>query len=658
MAILTAGCVRKTLSAALEKLFSCTTREKYSSCAISIDVIYYHRPAQRSMNHAYYYLKRINFTNKELSARVTDPVAMVAQQQILNESLRAAAADLPTGAEMLVETLVHERVDAIFGYPGGAVLHIYDELWRARERITHYLVRHEQGAVHMAEGYARATGRVGVVLVTSGPGATNAVTGIANAYMDSTPIVVITGQVPKHLIGTDAFQEVDTVGITRPCVKHNYLVREAKDLPAIVREAFHLARSGRPGPVVIDIPKDVGAARSNYSRLDHVSFPFSTQTPSVDPDLARDALQQILNAKRPVLYIGGGILNSGAVDSLLSFAESLRLPVTPTLMGLGGFPSSHPLCLGMLGMHGTYAANMAVAESDLLVALGVRFDDRVTGKLATFAPQARVIHVDIDPANIGKNVAPTLALTGDVKHVLDQFLSLIDTQRLQDSIQQREPWWDQIRRWQISQPLRFSGSQNQIKPQTVIRELHRLTKGEALIATDVGQHQMWVAQFYPFTRPRQLITSGGLGTMGFGLPAAMGAQLALRNQLIVAVVGDGGFQMTNQELATAVQYDLPVKVLIMNNGYLGMVRQWQEMFYDRTYSEVDISVAPDFVNLAEAYGAKGFRAERPAELREVMYAALKHKDVAVVDVVVSKEKNVFPILPAGADACQMITHKV
>jgi len=579
---------------------------------------------------------------------------MIAQQKIENRAATPTApVEMPTGAEMLIQALAHEGVDTIFGYPGGAVLQIYDELWRARDRITHYLVRHEQGAVHMAEGYARATGRVGVVLVTSGPGATNAVTGIANAYMDSTPIVVITGQVPKHLIGTDAFQEVDTVGITRPCVKHNYLVREARDLPAIVREAFHLARSGRPGPVVIDIPKDVSAARSNYSRLEHVSFPFSTQLEHVKHDLAREAVRQIVQAKRPVLYVGGGIVNSGAVDSLLSFAELLRLPVTPTLMGLGGFPSSHPLCLGMLGMHGTYAANMAVAESDLLVALGVRFDDRVTGKLATFAPHARVIHVDIDPANIGKNVTPTLALTGDVGQVLNQFLSILE----QQSEERLGSWWEQIRRWQLSQPLRFSGSQNQIKPQTVIRELHRLTNGEALIATDVGQHQMWVAQFYPFARSRQLITSGGLGTMGFGLPAAIGAQLALPDQLVVAVVGDGGFQMTNQELATAVQYDLPVKVLIMNNGYLGMVRQWQEMFYDRTYSEVDISVAPDFVKLAEAYGAAGFRVERPTELREVVGAALKHKGVAVIDVVVAKEENVFPIVPAGADAREMITAK-
>src|SRR5690349_23633397 len=383
---------------------------------------------------------------------------MVAQPKTLNQPLRSATADWPTGAEMLVETLVYEGVDAIFGYPGGAVLHIYDELWRARDRITHYLVRHEQGAVHMAEGYARSTGRVGVVLVTSGPGATNAVTGIANAYMDSTPLVVITGQVPKHLIGTDAFQEVDTVGITRPCVKHNYLVRHARELAGVVREAFYLARSGRPGPVVIDIPKDVSAARADHSRLDHVGFPFTAAPPALDRKAAERAFAAIRDAKRPVLYVGGGIVNSGAAEPLRRFAERLRLPVAPTLMGLGGFPSSHPLCLGMLGMHGTYAANMAVAECDLLIALGVRFDDRVTGKLASFAPHARVIHVDIDPANIGKNVAPTLALTADVKQALDQFLSLIQEQRLEASIEQREPWWDQIRHWQLSQPLRFSGS--------------------------------------------------------------------------------------------------------------------------------------------------------------------------------------------------------
>jgi acetolactate synthase-1/2/3 large subunit len=471
--------------------------------------------------------------------------------------------------------------------------------------------------------------------------------------MDSTPLVVITGQVPKHLIGTDAFQEVDTVGITRPCVKHNYLVRDARDLAGVVREAFYLARSGRPGPVVIDIPKDVSAARADYSRLDHVGFPFSAEPPAIDLQVARQAMAEILNAQRPVVYAGGGIANSGAAEPLRLFAEALRLPVAPTLMGLGGFPSSHPLCLGMLGMHGTYAANMAVAECDLLLALGVRFDDRVTGKLATFAPQARVIHVDIDPANIGKNVAPSLAIAADVKQALHEFLRLASQQDLQ-TIESRSLWWDRIRAWQRSQPLRFTGSLNQIKPQTVVRELHRLTKGQAIITTDVGQHQMWMAQFYPFTKTRQLITSGGLGTMGFGLPAAIGAKLACPGELVVAVVGDGGFQMTNQELATAIQYDIPVKVVIMNNGYLGMVRQWQEMFYDRTYSEVDISVAPDFVKLAEAYGAAGFRAERSDELPDALAAGLNHQGVAVIDIAVSKEENVFPIVPAGANARDMI----
>lgn len=563
----------------------------------------------------------------------------------------------PTGAEILIEALLYEGVDTIFGYPGGAVLPIYDELWRARERLTHYLVRHEQGAVHMAEGYARATGRVGVVLVTSGPGATNAVTGIANAYMDSTPLVVITGQVPQHLIGTDAFQEVDTVGITRPCVKHNYLVRNVQDLAAVVREAFHLARTGRPGPVVIDIPKDVSTARASHTRLDRVTFPFLEKRVRLNTRAIRAAVDAMLASKRPILYVGGGITNASASEELRQFAELVKIPVAPTLMGLGAFPSAHELFLGMLGMHGTYAANMAVAESDLLIAIGVRFDDRVTGKLKTFAPHASIIHVDIDPANIGKNVAPSLAIAADARQALTEFVREVEIEpreKLRTSVQLREPWWEQIRSWQKSQPLRFSGDGVKIKPQTVIRELHSLTGGEAIITTDVGQHQMWVAQFYPFNRTRQLITSGGLGTMGFGVPSAIGAQLAFPDQLVISVVGDGGFQMTNQELATAVQYNLPVKIIIMNNGYLGMVRQWQEMFYDRTYSEVDLSVAPDFVKLAEAYGAAGFRAERPAELRSVLEAGLAHPGVAVIDVVVTKEENVFPIVPAGANARDMI----
>ncbi len=562
----------------------------------------------------------------------------------------------PRGAEVLIQALVHEGVDSIFGYPGGAVLHIYDELWRARDRITHYLVRHEQGAVHMAEGYARASGRVGVALVTSGPGATNAMTGIANAYMDSTPVVVISGQVPTPLIGTDAFQEVDTVGITRSCVKHNYLVRDVRDLAPIVHEAFHLARSGRPGPVVIDIPKDVSAAQTSYSRLKNITFPCLERNLPPDPSVVRKAATAILQSKRPVLYVGGGIVNSGAAEALHSLAELLQLPVTPTLMGLGGFPSAHSLCLNMLGMHGTYAANMAVAESDLLIAIGVRFDDRVTGKLATFAPNARVIHIDIDPANVGKNRAPDISLIADARAAIEALCAEIADRKSEtvEGVERRKDWWAAIREWQREQPLRFSGSRDQIKPQSVIRELHRLTEGNALIVTDVGQHQMWAAQFYAFSSARQWITSGGLGAMGFGVPAAIGAQLARPDQLVVAVVGDGGFQMTNQELIVAVQYELPVKILIMNNGYLGMVRQWQEMFYDRTYSEVDLSVSPDFVKLAEAYGALGLRATRPEELEAVLNIGLSHKGVAVIDVVVSKEENVFPIVPAGGNSRDMI----
>jgi acetolactate synthase-1/2/3 large subunit len=565
----------------------------------------------------------------------------------------------PRGAEILIEALLHEGVDSIFGYPGGAVLHIYDELWRYRDRVTHYLVRHEQGAVHMAEGYARASGRVGVALVTSGPGATNAMTGIANAYMDSTPIVVITGQVPTPLIGTDAFQEVDTVGITRSCVKHNYLVRDVSDLAPVVHEAFHLARTGRPGPIVIDIPKDVSAARTSHSSLKNISFPLVERKWPPDPRAVAEAAVAIMKAERPVMYVGGGIVNSGAGEALLAFAEDLQLPVTPTLMGLGGFPSVHPLCLNMLGMHGTYAANMSVAESDLLIAVGVRFDDRVTGKLATFAPQARVIHIDIDPANVGKNRAPEISLIADAREALSALQTEIKSfgqLQIDRSVKRRAVWWERIRGWQLEQPLRFTGSGDQIKPQTVIRELHRLTNGDALIATDVGQHQMWAAQFYPFKRSRQWITSGGLGAMGYGVPAAIGAQLVLGDQMVVAVVGDGGFQMTNQELAMAVQYNLPIKVLIMNNGYLGMVRQWQEMFYERAYSEVDLSVSPDFVKLAEAYGAFGIRATRPDELSDVLSAGLSHKGVAVMDIVVSKEENVFPIVPAGGNSRDMIVH--
>ena len=560
------------------------------------------------------------------------------------------------GAEILIRLLIENGVDAVFGLPGGAVLHIYDEIWRYRDQISHYLVRHEQGAVHAAEGYARASGKVGVALVTSGPGATNAVTGIATAYMDSVPLVVITGQVPTGVIGTDAFQEVNTFGITMPIVKHNYLVRDVRDLAHVVNEAFYLAKSGKPGPVVIDIPKDVTAQTCPYTESEYANFGFHKPDRPVDREAVNQAVEKILAAKSPVFYVGGGIVSADASDELLEVVERLQVPVTPTLMGIGGFPTTHPLSLGMLGMHGTYAANMSISESDLLVAIGVRFDDRVTGKLATFAPQAEIIHIDIDPSNIGKNKKPHFSLVADAKAALKAMaenLSARDGKEIDSSKDLRSAWWRQIEEWQEETPV-GQYSETEIKPQMVIEELYRITKGEAIIVTDVGQHQMWAAQFYPFKRSRQWLTSGGLGTMGFGLPAAIGAQMACPNDKVVAVVGDGGFQMTNQEIITAIQYNIPLKVLIMNNGCLGMVRQWQEMFYDRAYSEVDLSISPDFVKLAEAYGAKGLRAQHPSELAGVLEEGLCHDDVVIMDIVVTKEENVFPIIPAGQDTRNMI----
>ena len=556
------------------------------------------------------------------------------------------------GAEILIRGLLANGVDTIFGLPGGAVLHIYDELWRYRDEITHYLVRHEQGAVHAAEGYARATGKAGVALVTSGPGATNAVTGIATAYMDSIPLVVITGQVPTAMIGTDAFQEVDTFGITIPIVKHSYLVRNVEELESIVNEAFYLAQEGKPGPVVIDVPKDVTAQITEY-RTEREIF-FGAQVPRTEPEnetIVR-VVSKILSARQPVFYVGGGVVSANAANELLAVVEKLNAPVTPTLMGLGGFPSAHPQCLGMLGMHGTYAANLAVAESDLLIAIGVRFDDRVTGKLNTFAPGAEVIHIDVDASNIGKLRKPQVPVVADAK----QALAAMDAKLSQMTIdaEKLDAWWSKIRRWQTEVPLDCEYSDTEIKPQQVIETLYEVTDGNAVIVTDVGQHQMWAAQFYPFKRSRQWLTSGGLGTMGFGLPAAIGAQIALPDETVVAVVGDGGFQMTNQEIITAIQYKVPLKVLIMNNGYLGMVRQWQEMFYERAYSEVDLSVSPDFVKLAEAYGAKGLRASHPSELKDVLREGLEFDGVAIMDIVVSKEENVFPIVPAGGESRNMI----
>ena len=559
------------------------------------------------------------------------------------------------GAEILMRALVDNGVDTVFGLPGGAVLHIYDEMWRYRDAVTHYLVRHEQGAVHAAEGYARATGKVGVALVTSGPGATNAVTGIADAYMDSIPLVVITGQVPTAVIGTDAFQEVDTFGITLPIVKHSYLVRNVEDLENAVNEAFYLASTGKPGPVVIDIPKDVTARLCEY-RDDRSNFLLAqSDAPPCDTEMLALAVDRILAAERPVFYVGGGVVTSGASDELMTVVELLGVPITPTLMGLGGFPTAHPQCLGMLGMHGTYTANMAVAESDLLVAIGVRFDDRVTGKLAEFAPDAEVIHIDIDASNIGKLRKPQYPVVADAKVALKLMARMIRSRvALSTGRERLSSWWSEIHEWQKAVPLSCEYSAFEIKPQQVIETLHEVTNGDAIIVSDVGQHQMWAAQFYPFKRSRQWINSGGLGTMGFGLPAAMGAQIAVPGTQVVAIVGDGGFQMTNQEIITAIQYKVPLKVLIMNNGYLGMVRQWQEMFYQRAYSEVDLSISPDFVKLAEAYGAQGLRAKSPSELRSVLQEGLDFKGVTIWDIVVSKEENVFPIVPVGGASRNMI----
>jgi acetolactate synthase-1/2/3 large subunit len=555
-----------------------------------------------------------------------------------------------TGAAVVCDALVREGVDTVFGYPGGAVLHLYDQLTRMRGRLRHILVRHEQGAVHMAEGYARATGRTGVVLVTSGPGATNAVTGIANAFMDSTPLVVITGQVPRKMIGTDAFQEVDTIGITRPCTKMNYLVRHADEVASVIREAFYLASSGRPGPVLVDIPKDVTAESTSNLDAGPLHLPGYSPDEEGDPEDVAEAVAMMLRARRPVLYIGGGIVHSNASRELMALAERLRFPVTPTLMGLGAFPAGHPQSLGMLGMHGTYAANMAMSEADLIVALGVRFDDRVTGALDKFAPHAEIVHVDIDRSSLSKNVRAHVAIAGDARSVMRQMLAQLG----QEGAPVLHLWWEQIHGWQRHEPLRYERSVDAIKPQMLCEELALATNGGAIVTTDVGQHQMWLAQYYPFREPRQSITSGGLGTMGFGLPAAIGAQFAFPDRQVVAFVGDGGFQMTAQELATAVHYGTNTKVVVMNNNYLGMVRQWQEKFYAGRYSEVDLNGGPDFVKLAEAYGARGLRATHPAELRDVLDEGLRTPGVVVMDVNVTQEENVFPMVPPGAGLKEMV----
>jgi acetolactate synthase-1/2/3 large subunit len=564
------------------------------------------------------------------------------------------AAPVMRGARILCEALIKEGVETIFGYPGGAVLHIYDELCRMRDRLHHVLSRHEQGAIHMAEGYAKATGKAGVALVTSGPGATNAVTGIANAYMDSTPLVVISGQVPRKLIGTDAFQEADTVGITRPCTKYNYLVKDVRDLADIVKEAFHIATTGRPGPVLIDIPKDVTAETTEFDYPERVFLPGYQPYTKGDIEQVRRAVEKIAQARRPILYVGGGVIHANGANELLELAARLNLPVAPTLMGLGCFPSGHKLSLGMLGMHGTYWANMAISESDLIIAIGVRFDDRVTGALDKFAPQAEVIHVDVDPSSIHKNRRAQIGIVGDARSVMQQMLGVLTDEACATSKARLEDWWEQIEEWKEYAPLAYQKCDDVIMPQQLVEELYALTKGDAIISTDVGQHQMWVAQFYPFNGPRQWLTSGGLGTMGFGFPAALGAQIAHPDKLVIAFVGDGGFQMTAQELATAVQYKANTKIVIMNNNYLGMVRQWQELFYDRAYSHVNMEWLPDFVKLAEAYGATGLRATRPDQLHATLQRGLATPGVVVMDILVAEEVNVYPMVPAGAGLKDMV----
>ena len=558
-----------------------------------------------------------------------------------------------TGAQILMESLIKEGVDTIFGYPGGAVLNIYDEL--LNYPIRHVLVRHEQGAAHAADGYARSTGRVGVCLATSGPGATNIVTGVATAYMDSIPMVVLTGQVPTMLIGNDAFQEADIVGITRPCTKHNYLVKDVKDLARIIKESFYIARTGRPGPVLIDLPKDVMIDSTEYHYPEEVKLRSYNPTYSGHPGQIKLAIQMILEAKRPLLYTGGGVILSNASEELTRFVNKLQLPITMTLMGLGAYPAKERLSLGMLGMHGTYRANMAVTHCDLLVAIGARFDDRVTGKISEFAPNAKIIHIDIDPTSISKNVRVDVPIVGDVKNVLSKMNELVKDDKGAWK-KERKGWLAQIAEWDKTHPMGYrQEKKGPIKPQYVIEKIAELTKGDAIITTEVGQNQMWTAQFFPFNKPRTLITSGGLGTMGFGFPAAIGAQVANPDKTVICMAGDGSIQMNIQELGTAVQFKIPVKVAILNNHFLGMVRQWQELFFHRRYSYTCIDCAPDFVKVAEAYGAVGLRATKVDEVEKVIKEALKVKDRPVfMDFQVDPEEGVYPMVPAGQPLNKML----
>lgn len=558
-----------------------------------------------------------------------------------------------TGAEILIECLKKEGVKYIFGYPGGVVLNIFDHLYENKD-IHLILTRHEQGAVHAADGFARASGKTGVALVTSGPGATNTVTGIATASMDSIPMVVFSGQVPTMLIGNDAFQEADIVGITRPCTKYNFLVKDVSDLSRIVKEAFYIASTGRPGPVLIDLPKDVTTCKADFTwpELDMRSY---KPTYEGNKWMITQAANLMAKSKKPVIIAGGGVVISGAAKELKELAEHTDIPVTMTLMGLGGFPGSHKLSLGMLGMHGTYYANKAVQDSDLIIAVGMRFDDRVTGKVDAFAPNAKIVHIDIDPTSIKKNVRVDVPVVGDVKRVLAVMNKVLKEEVKEQWDEVRKAWLKQIDAWRSERPMSYTHSDEIIKPQFVVEKIYELTKGDAIITTEVGQNQMWTAQFYKFDKPRTLLTSGGLGTMGYGFPAAIGAQFAHPEKLVIDVAGDGSIQMNIQELATAVINKLPVKVAILNNRFLGMVRQWQELFFDERYSHTKLNdVVPDFVKIAEAYGAVGLRATKPSEVEPVLKEAFRIKRTVFMDFIVDWKEKVYPMVPAGAPIDQML----
>jgi len=558
-----------------------------------------------------------------------------------------------TGAEIFIECLKREGVKTVFGLPGGVVLKIFDVLYDEKE-LEFVLVRHEQGAIHMAEGYARATGQAGVVLVTSGPGATNIVTGLVNAMMDSCPLVVFTGQVSTNLIGNDAFQEADIVGISRPCTKHNYLVKDVNELAQVIKEAFYIATTGRPGPVLVDLPKDVSMSVAELNYPEKVYVRGYNPTYEGNKWQIKQAAEAIAKAKRPIIYAGGGVINANASEELRELVEMTQIPITMTLMGLGAFPGNHSLSLGMLGMHGAYATNMAVHNCDLLIAIGSRFDDRVTGKIAEFVPNARIIHMDVDPTSIKKNIHVDIPIVGDAKAVLrelNQILKATANGNLKDV---RYPWLKQIEEWNVKHPLTYTQGEDIIKPQYVIDMIFRLTRGDAIITSDVGQHQMWTAQFYKFTKPRTWINSGGLGTMGYGFPAALGAQKAFPDSLVICVAGDGSFQMNLQELATAAHYKLPVKVAIINNQYHGMVRQWQQLFYNGRYSASRLDGGPDYVKLAEAYGVVGLRAKKPSEVEAVLKEAIRIKRPVLIDFHVDPHENCYPMVPAGGAIHQMV----